>query len=457
LSRRRLQRWATLLSGAALSAACLVPEYGIATDGSGGGSSDESGGSGSDGSDSGGTQSNSGGNSPGSGGQSSGGNTSTGGNAEGGMGGVPANWSCADEDSNLPTYFSNDVFCGYRFTFSFPEGGDQVVSPPCKDELLGTDCFSEELPYVTAHMPAEDPGLGIYYVVGLGMRVAQPFQSDTGWSGTYELEGYGLSVDYVAEGSARLGRLQIVTPGGSTYCAQASSGAAVAWSAFRKDCYNTTYPDTLGPGDEVQEIQVTLLGTDVAQDITEFDILGIDLLDEAPPIECDGCVELFTPLQGAPPSAGASFLLNLNDHNPSWDLSDANARIRLRLLVDTAGNTGSFRVFLGDDLGNRAYDYWRGLGDYKGWIELHVNPSALDVAVSDPGFLKTYVEFLGIQVASAASVADGFVQADATIHLDAIEFDALGSGAVDFSFATDDNVMEVELGSIASSSVTHVP
>ena len=450
MSRRRLQRWATLLSGAALSAACLVPEYGIATDGSGGGSSDESGGTGSDGSDSGGTQSNSGGNSPGSGGQSSGGNTSTGGNAEGGMGGVPANWSCADEESSLPDYYSNDVLCGYRFTFSYPETDPFFVDPPCTDEELGTDCFRSGHEVVKANIPA-DAG-GVYHGVAIGMRVAQPSGNNNGPSGAYELEGYGLSLDYVSDGSVRLAQVQLKS-GSSTYCVDAAPGASLAWSDFRKDCYNRDYPDTLSAGDLVQEVHVALLGTDVAQTITNFDILDIDMLDAAAAIDCDGCAELFTPLEGVDSSKLARFELAFGS---GPDLSDT--LLRLHLLIETAGNSGGFLPYFVDANGYIAFDYWRHIGDYKGWIYLHVDPTALDPdnPGSDSEFDPNLVQAFGIQVSPSGTDGAGFVQADTTIHLDAIEFESPPSGLSDITF-DDDVAGWAVVGNIPGSTISHEP
>jgi len=428
--RSRRFNWAFLSLGL-VSAACFIPEYTIdggVTDQSGGAPSSSGGGAPSTGaaSSSGATTGNGGNSAGGTGGGGTGG-SDTGG--QGGEGGAPPAWSCADEESDLPSYYSNGTLCGYRYAARFPTSGSSApeVNPPCLASN-GSDCFRTAYPFVTGNVPpSADP---VYPNIIIGMAANQA--SVGGFESSWELEGFGIAVDYTANGATVPIRIQLMS-GADIYCAHAMPNEPLAWEDFRSECWNPASTGTLQAGDTIDELHILVTSTDTQQYISQLDINSITMLPDEPELACDGCAMLFVPF-GAAPVAGAYTDYNL-DLGMAYDLGDSGIRLRARVLVETAGTTGGLQIVLRSSVpGDPKAYFWHDSALMEGWHDLVIAPAQGETA---NGFDAGQIDAIGFNLTTGTPPA-GAVTADATVYVDSITFTGdVPAGLEDILFDAD--------------------
>jgi len=240
-----------------------------AVSGDGGGS----GGGTTDGATSGGAPSSGGVGGPGSGGlpTGSGGVPGGSGGVPGGSGGVPGGAGGAPTGSGGGTgaaceatatnngYMDNGTLCGYAWTAVNGEG--EPIDPPCTTSD-GSDCFMGATICASAEIPANDPENSVYTGAMVGWNVGQP--SGTSTAGTWVATGTGITVNYTATGAT--GEVRVMVQSGSTdYCAVATSGQAIPWASFTKECWTGgAMSPAFSAGSPIKAIVVQVNGSDTA-------------------------------------------------------------------------------------------------------------------------------------------------------------------------------------------------
>jgi len=167
-------------------------------------------------------------------------------------------------------------------------------------------------------------------------------------------------------------------------------------------------------------------------------------------IACDGCAQLFVPLEAE--STGTDFEIDLGASTPA-DLSGLT--VTVRLMVDTGGNAGGVRLYLkNDEAQNYAstYSTWTDLGTVTTFADFSIDVDA----VTDPAeFDGSVVRWIGVAIA-AGDTFSGAMWAETTVYVDSITFSS--NPPADFTFTSGLEGMAINSynSPVAGSTITHI-
>lgn len=209
------------------------------------------------------------------GGTSTGGGTATGGGTSTG-GGSNVTIECTGSGFSIENgYVDTGTLCGYGWTATFSTGRE-TIDPPCGSgtcfegatELCADATIGQGDPWVSAAEP------GVHTGIVLGFGVAEGKEAG---KGTYTTSGTGLTVNYSfnASGGTPSGQRIVISSGTSEYCAEGTSGVAIPWGSFQRECWEGGAQTPFTAGSPIDKVSVQILGSYEADvTVTDFCITG---------------------------------------------------------------------------------------------------------------------------------------------------------------------------------------